>query len=352
MYDLAKEGLSVAPAFATLLVGLAFIITSLNLMKVKWNNFRVKPLNMILMLVAFVLVSVYQGMIIFGDTSYKDKFFPYSAFFLNFNVSCVAILVFFHRFSNVKDVLEILMQFFPNEGESLDPDRDTDLIKEVDDQAADPEWRPNMHDLKDVVTVSRVSGAKFMDMLGSGMIHRFKKRPAAFQVMVKGIFLGVALLFLAIYSLLLYFFDDGNKMGIVISVSVVMMDIFTYVLTFSRLVDSPPQILFLLIINRALMIAFGKSFWILGFYLLYIIYALTFVNIIARNNFPFADDIVLRSAQLDGIKKMKMSFKDKEGLRKNTSNPLVLLVIVSAFFILLMIAVTVMEAVEMSGMGL
>ena len=49
---------------------------------------------------------------------------------------------------------------------------------------------------------------------------------------------------------------------------------------------------------------------------------------------------------------MKMSFKDKEGLRKNTSNPLVLLVIVSAFFILLMIAVTVMEAVEMSGMGL
>ena len=170
--------------------------------------------------------------------------------------------------------------------------------------------------------------------------------------MVKGIFLGVALLFLAVYSLLLYFFDDGNKMGIVISVSVVMMDIFTYVLTFSRLVDSPPQILFLLIINRALMIAFGKSFWILGFYLLYIIYALTFVNIIARNNFPFADDIVLRSAQLDGIKKMKLSFKDKEGLRKNTSNPLVLLVIVSVFFILLMIAVTVMEAVEMSGMGL
>ena len=49
---------------------------------------------------------------------------------------------------------------------------------------------------------------------------------------------------------------------------------------------------------------------------------------------------------------MKMSFKDKEGLRKNTSNPLVLLVIVSAFFILLMIAVTVMEAVEMSDMGL
>jgi hypothetical protein len=117
LYDLAKEDLSVAPAFATLLVGLAFIITSWNLMKVKWSNFRVKPLNMILAAIAFVLLSVYQGMIIFGDTSYKDKFFPYSAFFLNFNVSCVAILVFFDRFSNVKDVLEILMQFFPVGGE-------------------------------------------------------------------------------------------------------------------------------------------------------------------------------------------------------------------------------------------
>ena len=209
-----------------------------------------------------------------------------------------------------------------------------------------------MHDLKDVVTVSRVSTPKFMDMLGSGMIHRFKKRPAAFQNMVKAICLGVAMLFLAIYSLLLYFFDDGNKMGIVISVSVVMMDVFTYVLTFSKLVNSPPQILFLLILNRSLMIAFGKSFWILGFYLLYLIYALTFVNIIARNNFPFADDIVLRSAQLDGLKNMKGALKDKEGLRKKSANPLVLLIIVSVFFILLMIAVTVMEAVEMTGIGL
>lgn len=133
LFDLIKEDLSVAPAFATLLVGLAFIITGWNIMKVKWSNFRVKTLNMILTAVAFVLVSIYQGLIIFGDTSYKDKFFPYSAFFLNFNVSTVALLVFFDRFSNVKDVLEILMQFFPNEGEPLDPDRDTDLIKEVDD---------------------------------------------------------------------------------------------------------------------------------------------------------------------------------------------------------------------------
>jgi hypothetical protein len=49
---------------------------------------------------------------------------------------------------------------------------------------------------------------------------------------------------------------------------------------------------------------------------------------------------------------MKGLLKDKEGLRRKSSNPLALLVIVSVFFILLMIAVTVMEAVEMSGIGL
>ena len=70
LWDLVKEDQSVAPAFATLLVGLAFIITSWNLMKIKWSNFRVKPLNMIWMVVAFVLLSAYQGIIIFGDTSY------------------------------------------------------------------------------------------------------------------------------------------------------------------------------------------------------------------------------------------------------------------------------------------
>lgn len=117
--------------------------------------------------------------------------------------------------------------------------------------------------------------------------------------MVKGIVLGLSVLILVGYSLLIYFADNGSKMGIVISASVVCMDGFTFILVFSKLVHSPPSILFLLILNRSLMIGLGTYYWVYGYMVLYVIYALTFVFIIARNNFPYADDIVLRSHQLD-----------------------------------------------------
>jgi hypothetical protein len=282
-------------------------------------------------------------------------FLPYSAFFLNFNVACVAFLVFFDKFSNTKDTLDILTEFFPREGEELDPERDTDLIEEIDSQAADPEWGPTMHDFKDVVTCSRVSSGKFASIIGQGMVQSFKTKPAAFQNMVKAIVLALSLVILVIYSLVMYFTDNSSKMGIVISVSVVCMDLFTFILVFSNLVHSPPSILFLLILNRSLMIGLGTYYWVYGYMVLYVIYALTFVFIIARNNFPFADDIVLRSQQLGTIKVGGLNPKDaaaKEALKAKAANPAVLLLILSVFYILLLLAVTIMEAAEMQGLEL
>ena len=87
--------------------------------------------------VSFVLVTIYQGLVIF-EIQHTKVFLIYSAFFLNFNVACVAFLFFFDKFSNTKDILNILTEFFTREGEELDPERDTDLNEEIDSQADNP----------------------------------------------------------------------------------------------------------------------------------------------------------------------------------------------------------------------
>ena len=53
--------------------------------------------------------------------------------------------------------------------------------------------------------------------------------------------------------------------------------------------------------NRALMVGLGKLYWIYGYIILYLIYALVFVFQIAHNYFPLERDIILKSAKLQNI---------------------------------------------------
>ena len=49
------------------------------------------------------------------------------------------------------------------------------------------------------------------------------------------------------------------------------------------------------------MIGLGDRFWIYGYMILYIIYAVAFIYIIAKNNFPFSSDIVLKSSRMGNL---------------------------------------------------
>ena len=121
----------------------------------------------------------------------------------------------------------------------------------------------------------------------------------------------ISFLLLIAYAVILYFVDDGNvedgtkgtnnKLGILTTVSVLLMDIFNYMLYHSGNVKAPSQIIFLLVLNRALMVGLGVNYWIYGYIAPYLIYALVFVFQIARNYFPLEGDIVLKSAKLGNI---------------------------------------------------
>lgn len=75
------------------------------------------------------------------------------------------------------------------------------------------------------------------------------------MVIVATLFLSLVILL--IYAGLLFLNDNDSKMGIIIAISVVLMDIFNFLIYNSGMVKSPGGISLLLIINRTLMVGLG-----------------------------------------------------------------------------------------------
>lgn len=149
-----------------------------NVLKVKWSNYRFKTRNLAYLGVVLLLVSAYQFLVVFGY-EHEDKFLPYSAIFLNINITLLAIIIFLSKYKDRKGVADIVTKFFPERGTALRRDRDDDLVDEITAQGQDPNWKQSAEDLADIITVSKVSGDKFSSVIGDGFLARFKRIPRA-----------------------------------------------------------------------------------------------------------------------------------------------------------------------------
>ena len=150
--------------------------------------------------------------------------------------------------------------------------------------------------------------------------------------------LVMAFLSLVAYSALLLFFDNENKLGIIITVAIICMDVFNFALYNSNMVDTPGEIIFLFMINRVLMIFLGQDYWIYGFMILYILYAVTFVILIARFNFPYEGDITPKELKLNDIQQQnKLTQSTLISLaKKGGRSPKLLLLVITIFYIALL----------------
>ena len=205
----------------------------------------------------------------------------------------ISILVYFSKYQDAQDVGYIVKKFFPLAGEEPDRERDVNLLEEIESQQDDADWKLSYEDLTDFITISKVSNGKFSTIMGSGLVSQFNAKPKGVQRMVKGIILGLSVLPLVGLSLSLYLGDDKSKLGIITSVSVVLMDVFSFLIYHSDMVDSPIIVVILLIVNRVMMVSLGSAYFIYGYMLLYIMYSFAFVYNIAKNRFPYESDVVL-----------------------------------------------------------
>ena len=123
------------------------------------------------------------------------------------------------------------------------------------------------------------------------------------------------------------------------------MDLFNSLLYFSGNVKTPTEIVFLLVLNRALMIGLGEHYWIYGYIILYLIYSIVFIVQIARNYFPLEGDIVLKSAKLENLLKSEEGLTKaaaNKALKKGFNNPELLLILLSILYFILMCVASAM----------
>jgi len=162
-----------------LVVGIGFIAFGYNSLRLKWMNYRVKKLNMFIIILCITLLTLYQCLVIYGISfDHQEKFFPYSALFLNFNVTLLGALIYFSKYKGVKDVSSVLEKFFPETGKTIDRNRDLDLLEEIDQQKADKEYATSKEDLIDLITIYHVSDDKYNSVIGNGAVQAFNKMKA------------------------------------------------------------------------------------------------------------------------------------------------------------------------------
>jgi hypothetical protein len=91
-------------------------------MSIKWNRFKFTMICGALITLAFTLLTLYQCLVIFGYEN-EEKFLPYSAIFLCFNVLFVALFLFFDNFDGYEDVLTLIKRYFKDGQAQLDNQR-------------------------------------------------------------------------------------------------------------------------------------------------------------------------------------------------------------------------------------
>ena len=99
---------------------------------------------------------------------------------------------------------------------------------------------------------------------------------------------------MAVYAFILYRFDDYNKTGIIVAIAVTFLDIWTFFLVVSKVIDYTIYIIIFLLLNRVLVIGPGEWYWVYGIIILYLVYSIFFTYEIAKKKFPSDDDVIKR----------------------------------------------------------
>jgi hypothetical protein len=201
---------------------------------------------------------------------------------------------------------------------------------------------PSFEDLSDLVTISKVSTSKFNDVTGNGGHVTFQKLSSGTKLGIKIGFLVLSLIILTVYAVVLAITDNGNKLGVLTAISVLIMDLFSTLLYGAGVIENSVILIFLLLINRFLMVGLGQNYWFYGYMILYLCYATVFVYKIAERMYPLESDIIDYEAGVSNLAKHGFS---SESLRKGFS-PWLLLLILSIFYITL---IFVVEYVPITG---
>ena len=215
-------------------IGLCLILTTFK--KIAWNNYRFKLSHMVIFCFAYAMFTAWQFTIMFSSIHGKFSFQGISACFLTQSGMLMCAFVYLNLYENKFNLIYFLDKFVGKKGEVPDPKRENNMLQEIEGQKADEDWLPNIHDIKDVITIGKISEKKMMNAFGRGFQRLAMDNSACVRYGINGGLLLFYAIVLFVYAYLVYDLDDGSKLGIVSVIAVVVNDIYVFLMYNARIV--------------------------------------------------------------------------------------------------------------------
>ena len=148
-----------------------------------------------------------------------------------------------------------------------------------------------MHDVYDIITIGKVSDKKMLNAFGAGFQELTLASSRCYTLSVHLILAAIYFGILAVYSYLVYNFDNGSKLGIVSSVAVITNDLYVILMYNARIINHISILSLIIFCSRLFILLGGAHFWIYGYLVIFVWLQSIIALGIVRRRLPLNSEI-------------------------------------------------------------
>lgn len=113
------------------LIGTGMILCVLTLKKISWNNYRFKLNHMLVLLLSYIMFTVWQFMVMFASIEGDYNFKGLSSVMLTQSGVMMCGLIYVNLYENKFNLIYFLNKFVKKDGPMPDPERTNDILAEI-----------------------------------------------------------------------------------------------------------------------------------------------------------------------------------------------------------------------------
>lgn len=189
--------------------------------------------------------------------------------------------------------------------ETPDPQRNNNMIDEIEEQKADDDWMPTMKELFDMLTIGKISEKKMMNAFGQGFQRMAMEQSPMITKIVNISLLVLYFGILAVYSYIDYDYNHGSKLGLVSSIAVVINDLYVYLMYNSRIISRISVLALIMFCSRIFILIGGADYWVYGYLFIYVWLECIIALGIVKKRLPLNSELLTLSENAMAEKRTK-----------------------------------------------
>jgi len=130
--DLDYKNYEFLGGISVYLIGTGLILCILMMKKISWNNYRFKLNHMVVLGLAYIMFTVWQFMVTFASIEKDYSYKGLSTVMLTQSGVIMCALIYVNLYENKFNLIYFLNKFVKKDGPLPDPNRNTDLLVEIE----------------------------------------------------------------------------------------------------------------------------------------------------------------------------------------------------------------------------